>query len=116
MAFCLLRIVISPELFELRLKELKSDNLIPRDYKDSVIEDAFEKVRSITREKALENFGKTTNNQKNKGCVVVPLDCNPCLSNQNMALRKKPLSHEHKKVFPKGCFSFSSHGYPTSRS
>ena len=62
MAFCLLRIVSSPELFEQRLKELKSDNLIPRDYKDSVIEDAFEKVRSITREKALENFDKTTHN------------------------------------------------------
>ena len=37
MAFCLLRIVKSQELFEQRLKELKSDYMIPRDYKDSVI-------------------------------------------------------------------------------
>ena len=57
MAFCLWRIVKSQELFEQRLKELKSDYMIPRDYKDSVI---FEKVRSITREKALENFDKST--------------------------------------------------------
>lgn len=37
MAFRLLRIVKSQELFEQRLKELKSDYMIPRDYKDSVI-------------------------------------------------------------------------------
>ena len=37
MAFRLLRIVKSQELFEQRLKELKSDYMIPRDYKDFMI-------------------------------------------------------------------------------
>ena len=61
MAFRLLRIVKSQELFEQRLKELKSDYMIPRDYKDSVIKMLLkQEVRSITREKALENFDKTT--------------------------------------------------------
>ena len=53
MAFRLLRIVSSPEMFQQRLSELKTDYLIPRDYKSKVIEDVFEKVRKITREEAL---------------------------------------------------------------
>ena len=88
MAFRLLRIVSSPEMFQQRLSELKTDYLIPRDYKNKVIEDAFDKVRKITREEALAKVDKKTHNQKNKGRVVVPLDYNPRLPNQNMVLKK----------------------------
>jgi hypothetical protein len=48
MAFRLLRICSTPELFNLRLDELKNDVLIPRNYKVSVIENAFERVKLIT--------------------------------------------------------------------
>ena len=58
MAFRLLRICSSPELFENRLGELKNTVLIPRGYKYSVIKAAFDKVRKITRTEALKKTDK----------------------------------------------------------
>ena len=54
MAFRLLRIVSSPSLFQQRLTELKENVLVPRGYKHSVIEAAFEKVKAISRDEALK--------------------------------------------------------------
>ena len=50
MAFQLLRICSTPELFQMRLKELQNDVLIPRDYKISVIQKAFDKVKALIRD------------------------------------------------------------------
>ena len=77
MAFRLLRICSSPELFENRLCELKNDVLVPRGYKDSVIEVAFEKVRRMTRAEALKKTDKKEKSEKNKDRIVNPFDYNP---------------------------------------
>ena len=102
MAFRLLRIVSSPTLFEVRLSELKENYLLPRDYKDRAIEEAFNRVRQISREEALKKTTKS-NNKNNR--IVVPLDYNPRLPNQSKVLKKhwKAMvikNHSLKEIFP----------------
>jgi hypothetical protein len=50
MGFRLLRICNSPELFEKRLEDLKTDFLKPRNYKEKLINDQFERIRSLPGE------------------------------------------------------------------
>ena len=58
-SYCSSKLVLSsPELFETRLVELRDKYLIPRDYRRKVIEDAFRRVRNITREEALKKVEK----------------------------------------------------------
>ena len=102
MAFRLLRIVSSPTLFEVRLSELKENYLLPRDYKDRAIEEAFKRVRQISREEALR---KTTKSNNSDNRIVVPLDYNPRLPNQSKVLKKhwKAMvikNHSLKEIFP----------------
>ena len=47
MGFRLLRICSSETLFEKRLKELKEDFLIPRDYKPRIIDAQFKRLREL---------------------------------------------------------------------
>ena len=47
MAFCLLRICDSEDIFEERLLELKNNFLMPRNYKRKIIETQFKKVRDL---------------------------------------------------------------------
>ena len=47
LAFRLLRICSTAELFESRLKELRNDFLIPRNFKPTLIDTEFEKVRQL---------------------------------------------------------------------
>ena len=74
MAFRLLRICSTPELFNLRLDELKNDVLIPRNYKVSVIKNAFERVKLITREESLKKIVRDEKNKKKEERVIVPID------------------------------------------
>lgn len=84
MAFRLLRICSSPQLFENRLLELKNEVLLPRNYKDSVIEKAFENVKKIKREDALKKVKKTIDENR----IVAPMNYNPRFPNQGKILRK----------------------------
>ena len=52
LAYRLLRICSMPEQFQQRLEELKND-LLSREYKPKIIEDAFKRIGKITREEAL---------------------------------------------------------------
>jgi hypothetical protein len=54
-----------PDLFDLRLSELK-EMLLQRDYRPKVIDNAFDKVREIGREETLE---KVSRENKNEGRV-----------------------------------------------
>ena len=98
MAFRLLRICSSTELFETRLTELKMDVLIPRQYKPSVIEAAFNRVRQITREEALKKIDQKEKHKKNEGRIICPFDYNPRIKelpntikkHHNGMLRKNP--------------------------
>ena len=57
------RICSSDEKFELRLSELKSD-LVSRQYHEKIIDEAFKKVRQISREKALQKVVKSENSRE----------------------------------------------------
>ena len=77
----------SPDLFEERLAELGDKYIIPRDYKRQVIENAFARVRAITREEALKKVNKD-DKPKHKNRIIVPLNYNPRLGNQSKILKK----------------------------
>ena len=47
MGFRLLRICSTPELFDKRLEELKTDFLKPRKYKDNIIKHQFDRIKSL---------------------------------------------------------------------
>ena len=53
LAYRLLRICSNPETFRIRLEELKGD-LHSRGYRTRVIDDAFKRVMTVTREEALK--------------------------------------------------------------
>ena len=89
MAFRLLRICSSEELFETRLSELKHEVLIPRQYKPSVIESAFKRVKQITREEALKKVDNEEKAKKKQKRIICPFDYNP---------RSKDLPNTIKKL------------------
>ena len=92
MAFRLLRICSSESIFESRLFELKKEYLIPRGYKNNVIEQQFSKVRNFPgasfvekRKQALLKRNVTKNDSDR---VIAVMDYNPHLPNANMVLTK----------------------------
>ena len=92
MGFRLLRICSSETMFEKRLKELKEEFLLPRGYKSSVIEQAFQRIRNlpgqtyeVKRNAALE---KKIKENKNKERIVVPLNFNPLMPKASSVLNK----------------------------
>ena len=102
MAFRLLRICSTQELFDFRLDELKTEVLIPRDYKISVITKAFAEVRKIDRKDALKKVEKNEKNDR----IVVPLDYSPYLPKQGLVLKKHynamiRKNTSLKRIFPK---------------
>ena len=92
LAFILLRICSDEELFETRLKELRNNFLIPRNYKAKMIDTEFEKVRllpgntfSEKRTKALEKVEKRVEDASR---IISPVDYNPHLPNISQIFRK----------------------------
>ena len=84
MAFRLLRICDTEDLFEMRLNELKNEFLIPRNFKSKLIDLQFAKVRSLPgntfnekRNLALVKKVKVRNTDR----VIAPFDYNPVLPN-----------------------------------
>ena len=47
MAFRLLRICSTEEMFEARLTELKNDFLVPRNYHEKVVDSQFKRIRNL---------------------------------------------------------------------
>ena len=88
MAFRLLRICSTSELFEKRLTELKTEVLIPRQYKVSVIESAFNKIRKITCEEALKKKQKSEKEKKVEKRIICPFDYNPRMKELPSILKK----------------------------
>ena len=92
LAFRLLRICSSESSFKYRLQELKKEYLIPRGYKDAIIEQQFAKVTNIEgqdyehkRKAALIRKEKSGNTDDR---VIAVLDYNPHLPNANHILTK----------------------------
>ena len=54
------RICSTEEKFENRLKELKDDFLLPRQYHPKVIDTQFNRIRSLPGKDAIENASKET--------------------------------------------------------
>ena len=104
MAFRLLRIVSSPELFNQRLGELKENVLIPRGYKPAKIEAAFAKVRSISRVDALKKTDKSDRKKKNSDRIIVPLDYNPRIPPTGPILQKNYTAMIRQNPALKQCF------------
>ena len=97
MGLRLLRICSSPELFEKRLEELKTDFLKPRNYKEKLINDQFERIRSLPGETFEEkrNFAlkKVEKIDKNQTRVIMPIDYNP-----HMPVASSVLQKHHKSM------------------
>ena len=92
MGFRLLRICSTPELFDKRLEELKTDFLKPRKYKDNIIKHQFDRIKSLPgnsyeekRNFALKKVDKT---DKNEDRVIMPIDYNPHMPVAGTVLQK----------------------------
>jgi hypothetical protein len=92
MGFRLLRICSTQASFENRLKELKTDFLMPRGYKPSIIDGAFRRIRELPgeshEEKRNEALKKKVKTDTNKDRIVVPIDFNPQLPKVSSVLNK----------------------------
>ena len=110
MAFRLLRICDSEEKFECRLKELKNDFLIPRNYKSKLIDLQFNKVRYLPgtsytekRNLALKQQTRVKNydyviaiNCKSENVIYI-WKCNKCGHNFDMNKNINTNTHTTKK-------------------
>ena len=63
MGFRLLRICSTPELFDKRLEELKTDFLKPKKYKDNIIKQQFDRIKVLPGNVALKKWIKLTKMQ-----------------------------------------------------
>ena len=94
MAFRLLRICDSEELFEKRLTELKKDFLMPRNYSSKVVEKQFERIRNLpgsnySEKRTLALQKKIRNvNSRNANRVKFPFDYHPVLPDAGPVLKK----------------------------
>ena len=100
LGYRLLRICSVPENFQKRLEELKQD-LISRNYKPKIIEEAFQKVRKTERKKALEKVEKI--NEKKTPLVT---KFHPNLPSLSKIIRKHwevMVDHDPRlhRIFPK---------------
>ena len=92
MGFRLLRICSTPEMFENRLEELKTDFLKPRNYRSKLIDEQFMKIKDLPgnsykekRDNALRKVEKT---DKNSDRVIMPIDFNPHMPRASEVLQK----------------------------
>ena len=92
MGFRLMRICSTPELFEKRLEELKSDFLMPRNYKAKLIDEQFSRIQNLPgnsyKEKRSEALRKVKKCDKNSDRVIMPVDFNPHLPKMSEVLQK----------------------------
>ena len=93
MAFHLLRICDSEDIFEERLAELKNNFLLPRHYKSRIIDNQFKRVRDLPgenfsekRKNALQK--KIRNIDPGKKRVKAVFDFNPLLPKISNVLKK----------------------------
>ena len=81
MGFRLLRICSTEETFEYRLEELKNNFLIPRNYKPSLINVEFERVRELPGDDFIERrrgaLEKIEKEERNHERIIAPLDYDP---------------------------------------
>ena len=94
MAFRLLRICDSEEMFEGRLTELKKDFLMPRNYSSKVVETQFERIRNLSgsnyserRTLALQKKNRNID-PRNANRVKFPLDFHPVLPAAGPVLKR----------------------------
>ena len=92
MSFRLLRIRSSQNSFESRLRELKEEFLLPRNYSPKVIDTAFKKIDELPgitfEEKRAEALKKKEKVERNNDRVVVPLDYNPHMAKASDVINK----------------------------
>ena len=86
MAFRLLRICSSEEVFEKRLLELKKDFLIPRNYNAKVVDAQFKRVKNLPGESYKEKRNEALKKKEAKKDVggkrvIAPMTFNPALPN-----------------------------------
>ena len=112
MAFRLLRICSTEESFEIRLEELKSDFLMPRNYSKKVIESQFSRIRNLPgldyqerRKNSLVKKEKKKQTLEEKSRVISPLDFNPLLPNISEIFKKHHKSMLFKKPELKEVFN-----------
>ena len=101
MAFRLIRICSTEERFENRLKELKENFLIPKDYNNKVIDSQFNRIRNLPGNNYQERRKKTLEKKEKKSIenprIVSPIDFNPLLPKISVVLEK----HHRAMVFKK---------------
>ena len=104
MAFRLLRICSTEESFEQRLKELKTEFLIPRNYISKVIDTQFTRIRNLPgldykerRKNSLVKKEKKRKSQEEKSRIISPIDYNPLLPNISEVFKKHHKSMLFKK-------------------
>ena len=90
MAFRLIRICSTEERFENRLKELKDNFLIPRDYNNKVIDSQFNRIRNLPGNNYQERRKKTLEKKEKKSTenprIVAPIDFIPLLPKISIVL------------------------------
>ena len=98
MAFRLVRICETEENLENRLKELKDDFLIPRQYHPRVINAQFNRIRNLHgKDWKEENSGKEIKKNDGNHRIVAPMDYNPLLPKISELLEK----HHKAMLFKK---------------
>ena len=101
MAFRLLRICSSEEVFETRLEELKTEFLVPRHYHPRIIEAEFKKIRNLPgdnfSERRINALEKKKPKEKETKRLTAPFNFNPFLPRNSDVLVK----HFHSMLFKK---------------
>jgi hypothetical protein len=110
MAFRLLRICSSEENFEKRLKELKEDFLLPRNYNSKIIDAQFSRVKNLPGENfqekrkiSLKKKEKKTDTNSKK--TIAPITFNPRLPSISQVFKKHYNAMLFKKPELKETFS-----------
>ena len=109
MGYRLLRICSTPESFEYRLKELKENFLIPRGYKQKLIDVQFERLRNLPgnnfEEKRNFSLEKKPKENNHEDRIIVPINFNPHMARPSMVMKKHytamiKKNENLKEVFP----------------
>ena len=96
------RICSNDQTFELRLGELKA-NLIAREYHPKIIDDAFKRIREMSRSEALKKVEKVKTNRE-----VLALTYHPSLPSVARTLRKHWEVMTNQSQFLMGIFPVPS--------
>ena len=109
MGYRLLRICGTPESFEYRLKELNENFLIPRGYKQKLIDIQFERLRNLPgnnfEEKRNFSLEKKPKENNHEDRIIVPINFNPHMARPSMVMKKHytamiKKNENLKEVFP----------------